>query len=91
MANYKAEFFSHYYEKRLSPRHAYSFGLIYRWARFASWMPAFVNFFTQIPLLGTALKRLAGIALERRVPVFAPQMFKQSFRRLAQRNAGKPK
>ena len=36
MATYKAEFLSHYYERRIRPRHAYSMGLIYWWARLAS-------------------------------------------------------
>ena len=36
MATYKAEFLSHYYQGRLRPRHAYSMGLIYWWARLAS-------------------------------------------------------
>ena len=29
MATYKAEFLSHYYERRLRPRHAYAMRLIY--------------------------------------------------------------
>ena len=35
MATYKAEFLSHYYERRLRPRYAYTSGLIYWWARAA--------------------------------------------------------
>ncbi len=33
MATYKAEFYSHYYEGRLRPRHAYAMGWIYWWAK----------------------------------------------------------
>ena len=91
MATYKAEFLSHYYENRLRPRHAYSMGLIYWWARIAALMPAIVNFFTQMPLMSTALKRLGGIAPQRRIPVFAPQTFKQWFRTRAPRNEGNAK
>ena len=40
MATYKAEFLSHYYERRLRPRYAYASGLIYWWARAAAHMPA---------------------------------------------------
>ena len=49
MATYKAEFLSHYYERRLRPRYAYASGLIYWWARAAAHMPATANFFTQTP------------------------------------------
>jgi Fe-S oxidoreductase len=33
MATYKAEFLSHYYDRRLRPIGAYAIGLIYWWAR----------------------------------------------------------
>ena len=49
MATYKAEFLSHYYERRLRPRYAYASGLIYWWSRAAAHMPATANFFTQTP------------------------------------------
>src|SRR5207248_11041887 len=47
MATYKAEFYSHYYAGRLRPIAAYSMGLLYWWARFASVAPGVVNFFTR--------------------------------------------
>ena len=72
MATYKAEFLSHYYEGRLRPRHAYSMGLIYWWARLASYMPGLVNFFGQTPVLREVAKWLGGIAPQRRMPAFAP-------------------
>ena len=43
MATYKAEFLSHYYERRLRPRHAYAMGWIYWWARLASLAPGLAN------------------------------------------------
>jgi Fe-S oxidoreductase len=89
MATYKAEFLSHYYENRLRPRHAYSMGLIYWWARIAAMMPTVANFFTQTPLVEELMKVLGGIARERRMPEFAPETFKHWFRRREPRNQGR--
>ncbi|HEY2854944.1 MAG TPA: FAD-linked oxidase C-terminal domain-containing protein [Gemmatimonadaceae bacterium] len=86
MATYKAEFLSHYYAKRLRPRHAYAFGLIARWARLAEHAPAVANFLTQAPGLRTIARRLAGIAPQRRLPAFAAHTFKQQFARRQPRN-----
>ena len=83
MATYKAEFLSHYYRGRLRPRHAYSMGLIYWWARLASLAPRLVNFVGRAPLLGDAIKRLGGIAPQRKMPQFAPQTFKTWFKKRA--------
>src|SRR3989475_983764 len=47
MASYKAEFLSHYYERRLRPVSAYTMGWIYWWARLAAQAPRLVNFFAQ--------------------------------------------
>jgi len=66
-------------------------GLIHRWVRVAALMPGVANFFTQTPLLRDIVKRLAGIAPERQVPVFAPQTFKQWFRKRETQNKGQPK
>jgi FAD/FMN-containing dehydrogenase/Fe-S oxidoreductase len=91
IATYKAEFLSHYYKGRLRPMTSYSMGLIHRWARIAAPMPALANFFTQTPLLRNIVKRVAGIAPERQIPVFAPQTFKQWFRKRSAQNEGQPK
>ncbi len=90
MATYKAEFLSHYYEGRLRPRHAYAMGLIYWWARLASYAPGLVNFFGQTPVFRNLVKWLGGIAPQRRMPAFAPETFKEWFRRRGPRNEGKP-
>ena len=81
MKLYKAEFLSHYYEGRLRPRHAYSMGWIYWWARLAAHLPALANFFGQTPILRDAAKWIAGVAPERRLPRFAHETFKDWFRR----------
>lgn len=80
MATYKAEFFSHYYQGRLRPRHAYAFGFIHQWARLASLAPRLVNWFSRNPIFGPAGKFLAGVAQKRSVPQFAPVTFKDWFK-----------
>jgi Fe-S oxidoreductase len=89
MATYKAEFLSHYYENRFRPRHAYSMGLIYWWARLAALMPGLVNALTHTPVIGDAIKFIGGIAPERRLPIFAAQTFTRWFHSRAPRNAGR--
>ena len=80
MATYKAEFLSHYYEGRIRPRHAYAFGLINWWSRFASHVPNFANFFTQTPGFASIAKISADVAPERKVPKFATRTFKHWFK-----------
>jgi FAD/FMN-containing dehydrogenase/Fe-S oxidoreductase len=90
MAAYKAEFLSHYYERRVRPRYAYASGLIHWWARAASLMPATANFFTQTPGISAIAKFAAGYSQKRSLPPFAPQTFKQWFAKRGPRNQGKP-
>lgn len=90
MATYKAEFLSHYYEGRLRPRHAYSMGLIYWWARLASRMPQFVNFIGHAPVLSGIAKWAGGISRERTIPEFAAETFTEWFRRRDPVNQGAP-
>lgn len=91
MATYKAEFLSHYYEGRLRPRAAYSMGLIHWWARLGSLMPGVVNFFTQTNPFATLVKKLGGIASQRKVPMFAGETFKKWFEHRTPKNTNKPK
>jgi FAD/FMN-containing dehydrogenase/Fe-S oxidoreductase len=86
MATYKAEFLSHYYERRLRPRYAYASGLIYWWSRVAAHMPATANFFTQTPGLNSLTKLVGGYSQKRHIPPFAPQTFKQWFARRSRHN-----
>jgi Fe-S oxidoreductase len=79
MATYKAEFLSHYYEGRLRPREAYSMGLIYWWARLASYAPWFANFFSQTPVLRNLAKWIGNIDQRREMPPFAAETFKDWF------------
>jgi FAD/FMN-containing dehydrogenase/Fe-S oxidoreductase len=74
MAAYKAEFMSHYYERRRRPFQALSMGRIGEWAPIASRFPGLANF------LSENLKSLAGVAPERSLPRFANQSFRSTFR-----------
>lgn len=79
MATYKAEFLSHYYEGRLRPRHAYSMGLIYWWARLARRAPGLVNAILDAPVVGTLAKKIGGIHPDRDMPDFASYTFRDWF------------
>jgi FAD/FMN-containing dehydrogenase/Fe-S oxidoreductase len=81
VATYKAEFLSHYYEGRTRPLSAYAFGNIDLWARLASNAPGLANLTTQLPLLRDIAKMLVGIPPQRSIPAFAPETFKNWFRR----------
>ena len=81
MATYKAEFYSHYYAGRFRPIAAYSMGLIYWWARLASFAPNIVNFFTQTAPFNIVFKLLGGISPHRQIPKFAGESFKDWFAR----------
>jgi FAD/FMN-containing dehydrogenase/Fe-S oxidoreductase len=79
MATYKAEFLSHYYARRVRPRQAYALGLI-RWeAQLASRLPGLANFLLAREPFASIGKRLAGVALERTPPRFAPVTFTRWF------------
>jgi FAD/FMN-containing dehydrogenase/Fe-S oxidoreductase len=80
VATYKAEFLSHYYEGRLRPRHAYSMGLIHRWAPLAAMFPELANFMGSAPGISALMKTLAEIAPQRSLPRIARQTFKSWFR-----------
>jgi FAD/FMN-containing dehydrogenase/Fe-S oxidoreductase len=82
IATYKAEFLSHYYENKGRPLHTYAFGMIDRWAQWASHAPRIANFFTYAPGLAHVIRKMLRLAPERRLPRLAHL----SFQRWAQRN-----
>ena len=90
VATYKAEFLSHYYQRRLRPMPAYTMGLIHVWARLAAAAPGIANTLTQAPLTAGLLKRLGGLAPERPIPQFAARTFKSLWRARAPRNPDGP-
>ncbi|HJT86242.1 MAG TPA: FAD-linked oxidase C-terminal domain-containing protein, partial [Bryobacteraceae bacterium] len=91
IATYKAEFLAHYYEGRLRPRQAYAMGLIPYWARLASHAPGVANWISHAPVVSQAAKFAAGISQKREVPAFAPQTFRDWFRRRAPKSIGGPR
>jgi FAD/FMN-containing dehydrogenase/Fe-S oxidoreductase len=88
MATYKAEFLAHYYNGRLRPLHAYAFGLIHVWSRFAQLAPSLVNFINRAPLISRLTKAMIGVAPARTMPAFAPESFKSWFARRPVHNQG---
>ena len=81
IATYKAEFLSHYYEKKRRPLNAYVFGLVELWARIGSLIPGIANFFSQTPGSRHLLQRVLGLAPQRQLPRLAPMSFRQWVRR----------
>ena len=88
MATYKAEFLSHYYERRLRPLFAYATGLMPWGARVATLAPGWANLVTQQPALATAARWLGGFAPERSLPAFAAQSFRRWFEARGPRHPG---
>jgi FAD/FMN-containing dehydrogenase/Fe-S oxidoreductase len=89
MASYKAEFLSHYWERRLRPRQAYALGLIPWEARFAARAPGLANFVLRREPLGRLARRAAGVAPDRKPPEFAGRTFKSWFAGRDRRPAGR--
>lgn len=79
MTTYKAEFMSHYYERKTRPRHAYAFGWITIWSRLASKIPGVINYLTHTPFTANIMRKIAGMGEERKFPVYAPQTFREWF------------
>src|SRR4051794_12413482 len=88
MATYKAEFLSHYWRRRLRPRHAYALGLIHWEARLASHAPRLANLLLQQEPLAGWGRRAAGIAEDRTPPRFAQRTFKDWYRARGPRPGG---
>jgi Fe-S oxidoreductase len=77
IATYKAEFLSHYYERRLRPIAAYTMGWIYWWARAAAIAPDVANFVMSLPIT----KKLGRVAPQRSMPRFARETFRERFQK----------
>jgi FAD/FMN-containing dehydrogenase/Fe-S oxidoreductase len=86
MATYKSEFLHHHYARRLRPASHYSMGWLPLWSRLAAIAPAVVNAVTG-SVLQVPLKRAAGIAPQRDIPVFAARPLRSSLRRHRGRQA----
>ncbi len=89
MATYKAEFLHHYFKGKPRPLHMWLFGYMFVWAKVASYIPGVANFFSQAPPFSTLLKKIASIAPQREIPMFADYTFRQWFAKRSPRNVGK--
>ena len=89
MATYKAEFLYHYFQGKLRPIQMFLFGYMFKWAKIASLMPGVANFFTQAPPFSTLFKKIANVAPQREIPMFANHTFRQWFEKRTPRNVGK--
>ncbi len=75
MAQYKAEFLAQRYKGRLHPLHHYIFGFADKMARFGSILPGLTNAILNGPLTSPLIKRIAGVAKQRRFPQLAPKPY----------------
>jgi FAD/FMN-containing dehydrogenase/Fe-S oxidoreductase len=75
MATYKTEFLSHYYAGRMRPLGHYSMGWLTVWARIAHPLAPLVNAVAHAAVLGTLVKRLAGLEPQRPAPRFVRRRF----------------
>ena len=89
MATYKSEFLHHYFKGKLRPVQMFLFGYMFKWAKLASLMPGVANFFSQAPPFSTLMKRIANVAPQRSIPMFADHTFRQWFQKRTPRNVGK--
>ncbi len=77
MAAYKAEFLAQHYKGRFHPLRHYIFGFADRLARWGSLAPALTNALLTGPIASPLVKRLAGVAPERRLPRLAPRSYQR--------------
>ncbi|MFJ9106528.1 FAD-binding and (Fe-S)-binding domain-containing protein [Streptomyces sp. NPDC102283] len=80
MATYKAEFLHHHYRGRLRPAAHYAMGRLPRWLRLAAPFARPLNALARLRPLAALVKRLAGIAPERTIPVLATQTYSRWLR-----------
>jgi FAD/FMN-containing dehydrogenase/Fe-S oxidoreductase len=77
MAAYKAEFLAQHYKGRLHPLQHYVFGFADKLARMGSIAPGLTNLVLTGGLTRGTVKRLAGVAKERRLPELAGKTFQK--------------
>jgi len=77
MAAYKAEFLAQHYKGRIHPLQHYVFGFADKLARMGSIAPGLTNAVLTGGLTGSLVKRLAGVAKERRLPQLAGTSFRK--------------
>ncbi|NED02488.1 FAD-binding oxidoreductase [Streptomyces sp. SID6648] len=81
MATYKAEFLHHHYRGRLRPAAHYAMGRLPQWLRLVRPFARPLNALARLRPLAVLVKRLAGIAPERTIPVLATETYSRWLRR----------
>jgi FAD/FMN-containing dehydrogenase/Fe-S oxidoreductase len=76
IAAYKAEFLAQKYEGRVHPLRHYVFGFADRLARWGAVAPGLTNALLTGPVTGGMVKRLVGVARERRLPRLAERSYR---------------
>jgi FAD/FMN-containing dehydrogenase/Fe-S oxidoreductase len=77
MAAYKAEFLAQHYKGRIHPLHHYIFGFADRLAHWGSLAPVVTNALLTGSITSPLVKRMAGVALERRLPRLALRSYQK--------------
>ncbi|MEQ1474543.1 MAG: FAD-linked oxidase C-terminal domain-containing protein, partial [Candidatus Acidiferrum sp.] len=77
LATYRAEFLSHYYEKKPRPLHAHVFGRIDRWARLASPFAGLANFIGRTSVARFFVNKILGLTPQRQLPQLASTNFQR--------------
>jgi len=75
MAAYKAEFLAQRYKGRMHPLRHYIFGFADKLARVGSLMPGLTNAILNGRLTSPLMKRIAGVAQQRKMPSLAAQSY----------------
>ncbi len=76
VAKWKAEFLAQHYKGRLHPLHHYVFGFADKLARWGAVLPQLTNGVTSFSLTGTVVKKIVGVAAERKMPQLAAKSFR---------------
>ena len=79
MASWKAEFLAHHYEEMRRPLQHYAFGFMDRWAALASHAPGLANLPLRMPAVDSVVKKMLGVAKQRKLPAFAENNFRDAF------------
>ena len=75
---YKSEFLARRYKHRLRPLHHYIFGFADLLARLGSIFPALTNAVLTGPVTSSLIKRIVGVAQERKMPSLAAKSYRKS-------------
>jgi Fe-S oxidoreductase len=78
LAQYKSEFLAQKYKGKLHPLRHYVFGFADKMARLGSISPVLTNFTLRSPITGPLIKRIVGVAQERKMPELAQKSFTKS-------------